>query len=198
MDLSSSLETEGSCKLPSPRFYSCIWVPLVPSLRLHGGRQPSRKQTRGTVPPATASYPCPLGRAPPSQAGSFLKWPSHPSWRRQSRAKTHGEAGIVWVRQLLGRSRQRGCKWLAVGRAPRSNSRMHPLPRCWGGWSGPELAGARVSRSPPPPPSFLPTPEPLGVVFWKYFQALQQYPARSLPSPGSGCPCGEGTCSQSS
>ena len=42
MDLASYPETEGSHKLPSPRFYSSIRVPLIPALRLRGGSPCSR------------------------------------------------------------------------------------------------------------------------------------------------------------
>lgn len=34
MVLSSYLETEVFCKIPSPHFYSFIWAPFIPSLRL--------------------------------------------------------------------------------------------------------------------------------------------------------------------
>ena len=57
MDLSSHLETEGSYRLPSPRFYSSIWVPRIPSLRLccgspssRGVRGSSRRQVREDCP----------------------------------------------------------------------------------------------------------------------------------------------------
>lgn len=85
--------------------------------------------------------------------------PSHPSWRRQSLAKMRGETGMVLVRQLLGGSCWQGCKWLAVGRDPRSDSRMLPPAEVPGRLEGPGAGGSRclqATSSPPPLPSFLP------------------------------------------
>ena len=74
--------------------------------------------------------------------------------------------------------------------------------RCWGA-GGPEQAGAGVLvlQVTPSPSSLLPPPTPpasLSGVLEIFPSASAISCTLSPPSPGSGCPCGEGTCSQSS
>lgn len=120
-----------------------------------------------------AGPPAPLSQAPrPPQL-----------WWRQNREKTHREAGAVSVRWLLGSGYQRGCKWPAVGRDPRSERHTLAAAEVWRG-RRPEGPGAPFPGLliPLPSPPSRPTPR-ASLVFWKYFQVLQQYPAHSLPLP---------------
>lgn len=121
----------------------------------------ARRQTGPVSSPSLIFIP-PFG-APASR----LKAPLWPLWpwegKRRSSENCSGR-GRCW----------RGCKRPAVGGTFREPG--PPPAEVPGGCSRPEQVSSGSPLLPPPTPR-------ASLVFWKYFQALRQYPAHALPLP---------------